>query len=247
MRVLELFACSGGATRGLIAAGNEVIATDINPAYLDRNPAGKDPHKDKPAGGRDAPVRQPWEWVQENEGSFSEALDWEAALRVYGPYVDWVWASPPCQTYSVTSGLAGDGYQGLIGPVRKALLALGKPYVIENVPGARDELAKNPVMLCGCMFYGLRVYRPRLFESSACLRHPPHYKHRQPAGEMGRPAKHGSRVQIAGNNSNSAISRAAMGYCPVSDKIPGRQLSESIPPAFAFYIAKEMERAQCSP
>jgi DNA (cytosine-5)-methyltransferase 1 len=50
----------------------------------------------------------------------------------------------------------------LIVAVRDLLLATGKPYVIENVDGARRLLC-NPIMLCGTMF-GLRVWRHRWFE-----------------------------------------------------------------------------------
>jgi hypothetical protein len=46
---------------------------------------------------------------------------------------------------------------------RNAFELIGKPWVIENVPGAP---LRDPVMLCGVMFDGLRVYRHRLFESN---------------------------------------------------------------------------------
>jgi DNA (cytosine-5)-methyltransferase 1 len=51
----------------------------------------------------------------------------------------------------------------LIGHVREALEATGKPYVIENVEGARDHM-REPVVLCGFMF-GREMYRRRLFEA----------------------------------------------------------------------------------
>ena len=46
----------------------------------------------------------------------------------------------------------------------------GKPYIIENVPGAPLE---NPIRLCGTMFPGLRVIRHRLFECNPWLDAPP--------------------------------------------------------------------------
>ena len=243
MRVLELFACAGGASRGLVAADNEVIATDINQAYLDKNPIGTYRGLDtQPQGGLGAPVRLPWEWVFGNKGSRTECLDWNVALERYADQVDWVWASPPCQVYSVTKGLRTLEYEGLIASVRERLLDLGKPYVIENVEGAREEM-KNPITLCGCMFYGLRVFRPRLFESDQPLVELPHAPHRQKAGDMGRPARHGERVQCAGNNSNADITADAMGYDTQLDRVATTRLvSESIPPHFAYYIAREMER-----
>ena len=52
----------------------------------------------------------------------------------------------------------------MIAAIRDRLLASGKPYVIENVKGARYEL-RNAVYLCGTMF-GLPIHRHRYFETS---------------------------------------------------------------------------------
>jgi DNA (cytosine-5)-methyltransferase 1 len=53
----------------------------------------------------------------------------------------------------------------LIPQTRAALIASGKPYVIENVPGAP---LIDPVLMCGSSF-GLKVRRHRLFESNLKL------------------------------------------------------------------------------
>jgi DNA (cytosine-5)-methyltransferase 1 len=55
-----------------------------------------------------------------------------------------------------------DNHPKLIGEVQQLLRSIGKPYVIENVEGARFAL-KHPVMLCGTMF-GLPIRRHRFFE-----------------------------------------------------------------------------------
>lgn len=238
MKVLELFACAGGASRGLVAAGNQVIATDIDAGYLYHNPIGIDSYDGSPHGGFNAPVRQPWEWIAENALSTIEVLPWQDALDKHADWADWIWASPPCQLYSVTSPLSGEGYEDLVSPVRERLLSIGKPYVIENVPEAP---LVTPLMLCGCMFYGLRVYRPRHFESNLSLAQPDHYPHKQTVVKMGRPAELGKRISCQGHVSNLHVTRAGMGYDP-DDLIPQRALSESIPPHFAFYIAQEMNR-----
>jgi DNA (cytosine-5)-methyltransferase 1 len=83
---------------------------------------------------------------------------------------DVIHASPPCQTHSITKHLRNA--QGnstskldLIPETRAALIASGKPYVIENVPGSP---LINPIQLCGSSF-GLKVRRHRLFESNMKL------------------------------------------------------------------------------
>ena len=64
---------------------------------------------------------------------------------------DFVWASPPCQAYSMYSrnlGTAAD-FPDLVAGVRKGLGPVadsGSEWVIENVVGAP---LRNPLMLCG--------------------------------------------------------------------------------------------------
>ena len=57
----------------------------------------------------------------------------------------------------------------LIDAVREILQASGKPWVIENVPGAplakeSDLFGQHGVVICGTMF-GLRIYRHQIFET----------------------------------------------------------------------------------
>lgn len=86
---------------------------------------------------------------------------------------DFIWASPPCQAYSVsrTRSQQPKDYPELIEPVRALLLQTGLAFVIENVPGAP---LLCPILLCGCAFsLGARCedgqFRPlrrhRLFET----------------------------------------------------------------------------------
>ena len=89
----------------------------------------------------------------------ADALEY---LQEHGHEFDAIHASPPCQAYSVTYSLPNVGeYPELIEPIRELLISSGKPYVIENVPGAP---LINPVELCGSMF-GLNVIRHRRFET----------------------------------------------------------------------------------
>jgi len=83
---------------------------------------------------------------------------------------DVIHASPPCQDYSSASHYGGkkeSTYPRLLEPMRKRLLATGKPWILENVAGAMSDML-NPVMLCGTSL-GLRVQRHRYFESNYIL------------------------------------------------------------------------------
>ena len=65
---------------------------------------------------------------------------------------DFVWASPPCQSYSALKVMknAGD-HPALVPEVRIKLDRSGIPYAIENVFGA-PLLPGKTIMLCGTMF-----------------------------------------------------------------------------------------------
>ena len=102
---------------------------------------------------------------------------------------DFIWASPPCQGYSVMRHLAwnqGKDYPLLIESTRDRLLGTGQyahqgsvrcPWIIENVEGARRNMPnRSGKYLCGLMF-GKRFYRHRLFESNFLWLSPPHPKH----------------------------------------------------------------------
>jgi DNA (cytosine-5)-methyltransferase 1 len=132
MKLLDLFCGAGGAAWGYHLAGFDEITG------VDIKPQ----------------PRYPFEFIQ------ADALEY---LAEHGQEFDMIHASPPCQRFSnATPNSHKEGHPDLIKPVRKLLRRIGKPYVIENVTGARRHL-KTPVMLCGSMF-GLNVYRHRWFE-----------------------------------------------------------------------------------
>ena len=74
-------------------------------------------------------------------------------------------ASPPCQAYSTMTNRHASSEPELIEPVRALLRSVGIPYVIENVQGSPLH---DPVRIHGGQL-GMRVYRPRLFESNVLL------------------------------------------------------------------------------
>jgi len=86
-------------------------------------------------------------------------------VKNHGHEFDVIHASPPCQFHSVTKfSTKTTHHLDLIPPTRQALIAIGLPYVIENVEGATKEMI-NPARYCGSAF-GLRVQRHRMFETN---------------------------------------------------------------------------------
>lgn len=98
--------------------------------------------------------RYPFPFIQTN------AVDEEVWELVAG--FDAIHASPPCQAYSKAMRHLALPTPRLIGLVRRLCIESGKPFIIENVPGAPLEC---PIELCGRTL-GLRVRRHRLFECS---------------------------------------------------------------------------------
>ena len=145
---------------------------------------------------------------------------------------DLIHASPPCQVHSKTRPLAGKHHQDLVSQTREMLIASGKPYVIENVPGAP---LINPIALNGFMF-DLKLDRERWFESSVPLPFvllPPASKR---AIKMGRPVTEGDIIQIVGHFVNVSYARKAMGI----DWMSRDELAQAIPPAYTEWIGRKI-------
>lgn len=135
VKVLDLFCCEGGATRGYDEAGHIVRGVDLDASHE--------------AG-----------YLASGSGEWNRAT-WESGLADLADWADFIHASPPCQGYSVVqNGTYGESKQERLIPiVRAALRATGKPFVIENVGGARKELIE-PIALTGDMFHlGATLYR----------------------------------------------------------------------------------------
>jgi DNA (cytosine-5)-methyltransferase 1 len=227
---LEVCPGQGGSTRGLMDAGWDVIAVDNNAGHLARNPA---------------------RWKVPGD-----AFD---AIEAFAAEVDLIWAGFPCQDYcagtrSMRAHGVETGHERLIGVGREALMASGRPWVMENVEGARSEL-RHPVMLCGSMFSlgavdddgtPLVVERHRLFESSEFLLAPFHFKHPRT-----RP------VQVAGVYGGARSDKVAArevrkgGYTPAGERVQcellggvdwmtatGRRLA--IPPAYSAFLGAQL-------
>jgi DNA (cytosine-5)-methyltransferase 1 len=202
MRVLDLFCGAGGTAMGL------------HRAWPDAHIVGVD-IKSQP--------RYPFTFRQRDAMTVTQE-----ELRSF----DFVWASPPCQSYSLALRHLATPQPKLIDALREMLIGA---WVIENVVGAP---LRNPLMLCGTMF-GMRVYRHRLFEASFPLHNGMHCDHRRHA-----------------LNPHSAEGRARI-YAEFGrqepEKLWGREIGvpwmnrhetrEAIPPAYSEYIARQYVRA----
>lgn len=150
---------------------------------------------------------------------------------------DLIHASPPCQTFSITKNLRiAQGKQSnkldLVEPVRNLLIASGKPFIIENVPGAP---LIDPVTLCGSAF-GLKVRRHRIFESNVALRGTQcdHKTQGRPIGVYGSLR---DEIPGGGKTANSIEeARQAMGI----DWLIWSELVEAIPPQYTEYLGRQV-------
>ena len=175
-RLLDLFCGAGGAAVGYHRAGfDEIVGVDIAPQ-----------------------PRYPFTFVQ------ADALEY---VGEHGGEFDAIHASPPCQGYSIMHNLPwllGREYPLLILPTLSMLENLDKPYVVENVMGARHgskTLQKRGLeshglkagWLCGMMF-GLPFYRHRLFATNWLWLSPGHPKHQGRVTKGDSPWRKGSNV-----------------------------------------------------
>lgn len=155
-------------------------------------------------------------------------------IRDHGHEYDAIHASPPCQAYSKAQRIQNREHPDLISETRAALLAAGRPYVIENVEDARGEL-RNPAMLCG-EFFGLKTYRHRLFETSFHLELPLHFGHPERTVKMGRAVQPGDYYHAVGNFSGVDYIRQDMGV-PWMNR---DGIRECIPPSYAQFIGAQL-------
>jgi len=215
LRILDLFCGAGG------------VAMGYHRAFPDAQIVGVDLHPQP---------RYPFEFIQADAMALLQSHH-----RYFVRMFDLIHASPPCQHYSDLAKRNGNAHEwpDLIGPVRESLVPAGVPFVIENVEGAP---LRNPVMLCGTMFPGLRVLRHRLFECSFPVTTPPHhtphplvFTHDKRKAHYGTLDQDTAYVQVTGGgNATVANKAAAMGI----DWMIGRELNESIPPVYTEHIGQ---------
>lgn len=159
-------------------------------------------------------------------------------------------ASPPCQAFSKTRTLHTNEHPELVEATREALIATGKPYVIENVVGAP---LRDPLVLCGTEFdltapdvdgVPLKVLRHRLFESNVALhgnggcRHDPAVLTASIYGAGGgwTPKHRDSPTRRGGYVPHTDVCRALLGV----DWTTKHELSQVVPPAFTEHIGRQL-------
>jgi DNA (cytosine-5)-methyltransferase 1 len=207
MKLLDLYCKAGGASKGYQLAGFEVVGVDIK--------------KQK---------RYPFKFIQADCLELMKDMEFLKSFDVIA-------ASPPCQTHSITQHLRNAQGKStdkidLIPQTREALIASGRPYVIENVPGSP---LVNPIQMCGSSF-GLKVRRHRLFESNLQLKGSV-CNHK----EQGKPVGiYGSMRDEIPNGGHTAKSieqaREAMGI----DWMIWGELVEAIPPIYTKEIGTQI-------
>jgi DNA (cytosine-5)-methyltransferase 1 len=210
MKLLDLYCKAGGASVGYARAGFEVIGVDIK--------------KQK---------RYPYQFIQ------ADALD-VLADKDFISQFDVIAASPPCQTHSATKHLRNAQGKStnkvdLIPQTREGLIASGKIYIIENVPGAP---LIDPVVMCGSSF-GLKVRRHRQFESNVKLTGLScnHKLQGKPVGVYGSMR---DEIPKGGHTAKSLEeAREAMGI----DWMLWGDLVEAIPPIYTEYLGKQIMEA----
>lgn len=144
------------------------------------------------------------------------------ALTVDLSGYDLIWASPPCQAYSVSRYCHREdyGYPDLVAPIRERVEASETPFILENVPGAP---LRADLILCGAMF-NLNVKRHRVFEC------------RFPVLQPGHRCWKGKRTYaiVAAHLFSVRVGSAAMGI----DWMRRHELAQAVPPAYSQYLGE---------
>ncbi len=165
----------------------------------------------------------------------ADALEYVVA---HGHEYDAIHASPPCQAFTNARVIHGRAHQDLLTPTRPLLFLAGRPWVIENVPGAP---MRRDLELCGSMF-GLRsgngrLIRHRWFEFGGWdwpFRLLPPCQHSGPTISV---FGHGGHVYHG-----VADWRVVMGI----EWMTRDELAQAIPPAYTRFIGEQLLRATYS-
>lgn len=220
--LIDFYCCGGGASEGFHRAGFDVLGIDNEPQPRYRFEFARMSALDAldilNGGGK----------IEFDTGRLIGAEDVAA-------YV----GSPPCKVHTSLKPFSASHHIDLIPDTRERFRASGKPYIIENVPGAP---LIDPVQLCGTAF-GLgaqcidgwrNLKRHRLFESNVPL--------------IGTecPGDHGDVIGVYGVGGGGWQTRGYKGYADESreamgiDWLPQKYLSQALPPVYAKYLGHQL-------
>lgn len=215
---LDLFSGAGGCSAGYAAAGFTMLGVDLD---------------------REALKRYPYTSMEMDALQALDTLDLDRFAFIH--------ASPPCQAYSVIRHRHGGDHPDLLGAVYQRLQvwgqSTGKPWVIENVPGAPFPPDAWVVEYCGAhlrttdpdLGKPVRLRRHRLFSSNYPIMAPVcGCDDVQVAGVYGNGGPQGG--VRTGYKPTPAVRRALMGI----DWMTRGQLSQAIPPAYTRDIGEQI-------
>lgn len=234
-KILDLFCGSGGAGMGYHRAGFDVYGIDLTP------------QPDYPFPFYQGDAVEALERLRAGEmlpfTNPDGSVEWvgiESFTAVHG--------SPPCQPYSTGvvsrsskwNHTKGKDEPALIGAVHAQLEALGVPWVIENVMGAKAHMPDPSFVLCGSMF-DRPIPRHRVFASNAGIVAPEHPNCRglakRSAAEFGwdyRDMSVTGKGRRAGTSDRWAFLLGI--YWPMTQ----HGLAEAIPPAYSEFIGGQL-------
>ncbi len=202
MRLLDLFCGAGGCGVGYARAGFDVTGVDIEPQ----------PRYPLP------------DVIQDDALLILDDAEFLASFDV-------IHASPPCQPYSAAMRHLAHPQRELIDIVRAKLQTIGRPWVIENVPGAPLH---NPVRICGTGV-GLPVYRHRLFESNRPITGT-RCDHTRPALNPHNQAGRDAIYAEHGFGDPEPLWRRSMGV----EWMTRYEAREAIPPAYTEHLGRQL-------
>jgi DNA (cytosine-5)-methyltransferase 1 len=204
-KLLDLYCKAGGSSMGYYRAGFEVTGVDIQNQR-----------------------KYPFVFIKSD---VREVLRDHKFLKSF----DAIAASPPCQLFSQTKHLRDS--QGkdtnkinMIPETIEGLMMSGKPWIVENVPGAPLD---KPVQVCGSAF-GMKIRRHRLFQSNVHLVGTSCYHSGITVGVYG---QLNDRIPNGGRTAKDLKeAREVMGI----DWMPWTSLVEAIPPNYTEYLGKQL-------
>lgn len=163
---------------------------------------------------------------------------------------DFIWASPPCQAYSIVKALAKarngsySRHPDLVSHTRSMLEAWEVPFVIENVPAAP---LRNPLYLYGSQF-DLKTQRKRGFESNVLLMEPGRPYRRMQTPSAGNGLGPNGEISVCGSGGVRGLTtdeiikhwQSAMGIDWTGVR---QEIAEAIPPAYSEFIGRQIIEA----